>query len=255
MRKIIALLLLAAVGLTGCTSVLPPTATPFQLYQGPTAVLPTPVPSTAIPPTNTRVMADPWTPTPIPTSTPLPSETLGLVVSVLSPETVKVVLKGDVLNKTYVVRLLGVDAPPNTPTDPWGIVAFNTVNRWLSGRVVRLVQDTTVINSNNELPRYLYLEGSLVNLKLIEKGLAAPQFSAPDQRLQSEFETAAQIARDAGTGIWGPDPTATPTRTPTTNGTATVSTPTATIVITPTPVLTGTPGITATPVVTATTRP
>ncbi|RME51638.1 MAG: hypothetical protein D6796_00455, partial [Caldilineae bacterium] len=134
-------------------------------------------------------------------------------MNVLSPETIEVVLQGDVLNKTYVVRLLGVDAPANSPAEPWGAVAFQTLQTWLAGRVVRLVQDTTLINEAGELPRYVYLQESLINRRMVEAGLARPRFSQPDVRFQRDFQTAADEARQAGRGLWGPDPTATPTQT------------------------------------------
>ena len=227
----------------GCT-VASPTPTPFQLYQGPTAVLPTPLPPTPLPPTNTPVMAVPWTPTPIPPPTPLPDDVLALVANVPTADTLEVVMQGDLLNQIYTVRLLGIKSP--APDSPWGEVAFNMLKRRLNGQVVRLVQDTTVRNADGELPRYIYQGDTLINLELLKQGLADVSFAAPDTRLQAEFTAAANAAREKGIGIWGPDPTATPTITPTANLTVTVTaTVSATAILTATsaisPTATGTP--------------
>lgn len=222
--------------LSGCAAA-SPTPTPFQLYQGPTAVLPTPIPPTAPPPTNTPVMAVPWTPTPIPTPTPLPSEVLALVANVPAADTLEVVMQGDLLNKIYVVRLLGINPPPSD--SPWGQVAFDTLKHRLNGQVVRLVQDTTVQNEDGELPRYVYQGDTLINLEMVKLGLTDVSFAAPDTRLQAEFTTAANAAHEKGIGIWGPDPTATPSITATPSLTATI-TVSATVVITGTPTVTPT---------------
>lgn len=248
-KIILSILLMTAFGLSGCAKLSPaPTPTAFQLSQGPTAILPTAPHPTEIKPTNTLVMDTPWTPTIVPTATPLPGDVLALVAKVPSAEEVEVVLQGDDLNHIYTVRLIGVDAPRNNNATPWGIVAFNTVDKLLNGQVVRLLQDSTLQNEDGILPRYVYLGDTLVNRQLIEMGLADVAFFAPNTRLKSDFSAVAATASAKGIGIWGADPTATPTRTPTPNLTLT-ATPTlsATPVITVTPTLTATAPMTGTP--------
>jgi endonuclease YncB( thermonuclease family) len=237
MIKNFLLLVCSALLLSGCRSILGrPTPTPFRLFQGPTVVLPTPQPTNLPTTTSTLVMSNPWTPTPAPTITPLPREALGLIAGIVDAETVLVVLQGDAMNQVYPVRLLGVDALPDTPAEPWGIVAVEQLNDWLSGKVVRLVQDTTVVDDEGMLPRYLYLDEDMINLRLIESGLARPSFQSPDTEFESEFEQAARSAESSQRGLWGPPPTATPTRTPTPEGSEPPSaTPTPTLAITTTP--------------------
>lgn len=253
MKKLLLQLMLAFF-LTACTAASSPSspvATPTPAPAGPRfavgtpAVLPTAAPPTEVKPTNTLVMANPWTPTPVPSATPLPAETLALVVQVLSPGAVEVVLEGDLLQKTYLVRLVGIDAPITPPTDPWGVVAVEKLNSLLTNKVVRLVQDTTAINSAGELPRYLYLGDTLINRELLETGLAKSGFSAPDVTLKQELEAAAQQAQAESRGLWGPDPTVTPTFTATPKLESTAA-------ITGTPALTVTATVTATAIVTAT---
>jgi endonuclease YncB( thermonuclease family) len=239
--KKILLLAIGAVMLFGCRPVFgPPPPTPFRLSQGPTVILPTPLPTNLPTATGTLVMNDPWTPTPVLTATPLPAEAVGLITNILDAETVLVVLQGDSFSQPSVVRLLGVDPLPNNPADPWGVVAFEQVDKWLAGKVVRLVQDTTVIDDQGALPRYLYLGNDMINLRLIELGLARPSFQNPDTEFESEFQQAAGDAEANNRGLWGPPPTPTPTRTPTVEGDEPPPQPT----LTPTPTLT----ITLTPV-------
>lgn len=234
------------------TSQLLPTPFVVDIGQAGTPNLPTA--------TSTLVMNEPWTPTPVPPSTPLPPDVRALVVGVLSPETLSVVLEGDPLNRSYVVRLLGIDAPDNNLTDPWGIVTFETLDRWLTGRVVQLVSDTTTVNDEGELPRYLYWDDTLINVRLVELGLAEANPIAPDLAFASELNAANRDARSNEVGLWGPPPTptlaqpaigtgATLTSTLTLSPTAILATPT--ISTTPT-TLSATPTLTATPPLTAT---
>lgn len=226
---------------SGCSSAAP-TPTPFRLFQGPTLVLPTPQPTVPPTPSSTLVMSHLWTPTPAPTATPLPEEMFGLVARVLDAKTVAVVLAGDPPEKVYTVRLLGVDPPPNRPADPWGVVAFEQLQEWLSGQVVRLVQDQTVVDDDGVLPRYLYLHDELINLRLVEQGLARVSFQGPDTILETDFQAAARAAQTSQRGLWGPAPTATLALTP-----ATLPTIILTPTITPTLAITATPTLTPTP--------
>ena len=227
----------------------------YQVYQGPTAVLPTSAPSEPPTPTATSVIDHLFTPTPVPTATSLPDEVLGLVVDVVDTQTLIVVLQGDSADERYTVRLLGVNAPPSDADNPWGVVARQSVQAWLAGNVVRLVVDNSLQVEERTLPRYVYRGQEMINLRLIAEGLAVPEFSAPDTLFQTEFEAAAQIARSNRTGLWGPDPTPTPTIISTNTQTVTITTSPTAIPIetsTSTPTLTVTAVVTATVVATAT---
>lgn len=200
-------------------------------------------------PTNTLVLPEPWTPAPTSSPTPLPDEVLGLVSAVLEGDTIAVVLTGDRLNRTYTVRLLGIDAPVDSPSQPWGIVARERITQWLTGRVVRLERDQTDLDAEGALPRYVFLDNEFINLTMVEQGLARADVNAPDTRFAEQLAAAEDAARAARRGLWGPDPTATPTRTPTPLASEAAVTSTAT--------LTATAALTVTPtaVVTETTPP
>lgn len=206
-KKISGLCLLLMI-VSGCRS--QPAAETFRLYVGPTAVLPTALPTQAPTATSTLVMLNAWTPTPVPTATPLPDEVLAFIVDIVDGNTVLVVLEGDSLSLDYTVELIGVDVPPDTATSPWGGVALAQMKSWLRGKAVRLVRDNTLVTDEGILPRYLYLGDELINLRLITLGLGTPAFSDPDRLFEADFEAAAASAQANQRGLWGQNPTATP---------------------------------------------
>lgn len=165
-------------------------------------------PRPAIPtPTSTLVMAEPWTPTPVPTLTALPDQNRAWVLQILTPETIQVILEGDPLNQTYTIRLLGLEAPDGV----WRQVGIEQLDKIIGGQVIRLVKDETTINDLGELPRYAYKGGLFLNQYLLEEGFVRLHLESPDTRFASALETAAQQAQNAGAGLWGPEPTPTAT--------------------------------------------
>ncbi len=230
--------------LSACTGASPaagPASTPtikFELAPAATVTLPTAAPPPQATPTSTSVMEHLHTPTPVPTATKIPRQVRGLVSGVLDAERIVMVLAGDSLQKTYVIRLLGVEMPP---TEAWRIVTAETLDKWLTGKIARIAQDTTMMNEQDELPRYLYLSDELINLKLIELGLARANFKSPDTKLKAKFESAEETAKSAEIGLWGPDPTPTPTISLTPGLTATITlSATQSVTVTQTPVVTAT---------------
>ena len=91
----------------------------------------------------------------------------------------------------------GAREPNNSAAEPWGKVAFDTLDNWLLGKIVRIVQDTTVQNSDDELPRYLYLSDSLINLRMIELGLGRSHHRStePGSGAQAEADTTTAMGR------------------------------------------------------------
>ena len=178
--------------------------------------LPTARPSVEPSPVSTRVMpTDSLTPTAVPSITPIPDEALGLVVEVFDGNTIAVVLNGDPMNLAYQVRYLGIEAPPNAPEDPWGVVAYETNRDLTNLKVVRLVRDQTEFDEDGYLLRYVYVDKQLINSKLVELGLAKANPQLPDVRFEQQITAAEEKAKAAELGLWNPDlPTATPTREP-----------------------------------------
>ncbi|MEW5956523.1 MAG: thermonuclease family protein [Chloroflexota bacterium] len=202
-----------------------------------TVELPTSQPPAAPSPVNTRVLPlEPYMPVPTqpltPTLTPIPAETRGLVVQVVDGDTVGIVLEGDPPTRVYLVKYIGIDAPPNTPDDPWGVVAFETNRKLTNLKVVRLVRDSTEFDGEGRLLRYVYVGEKLMSVALAEQGLARAERVEPDTRLAGQIEQAETQARNAQLGLWGRLPTPTPGLSrPTTPGQSPVATLTVTVTV------------------------
>lgn len=232
--------------LGGCTTAAP-AASPGERAS---LSLPTQAPTVAPSPVSTRVMplAD-LTPAPTPTVTPIPDETLGLVVEVLDGETIAVVLDGDPARQAYQVKYLGLDAPPNSPDDPWGVVAFETNRKLANLKIVKLVRDQTDFDADGFMLRYVYIGNQLLNAELVRQGLARAAVSAPDTRFEAEISKAEAEAQADELGLWNPNP---PTPTPLSQPTAT---PTAVDETTPRAAITTTVTVTASQTPSATRQP
>jgi endonuclease YncB( thermonuclease family) len=202
--------LLLLSGLVGCVQATP--ATPGAVYRAETVVLPTGGPTPKPTPLSTRVIPlEALTPAPTPTITPLPDEVRALVVDIIDGDTITVVMDGDPPGLTYTVRYLGIDAPPNTASIPWGRVAFETNRKLTNGRVVQLERDQTDADSDGNLLRYVFLDDALLSITLAEQGLARANIVEPDTRFQAEILEAEGRARTGQLGLWSNrPPTATP---------------------------------------------
>ncbi|MDM8530966.1 thermonuclease family protein [Anaerolineales bacterium HSG25] len=160
-------------------------------------------------PTSTLVLSQ-VTPTTTPTVTPIPDEVKGFVVDVLDGDTIAVVMEGDSFQQAYIVRYIGVDAPEKTAKTPWGQVAYEQNRDYLQLKAVRLVRDQTDFDEEGNLLRYVYLGEELVNVWLVENGLAEAISSEPNVMFRPEIGAGERLAQESGLGLWGPDPTATP---------------------------------------------
>lgn len=240
--------------LSACTQATPENR-PGALPRTETVVLPTGVPKPKPSPTSTRVVpATVFTPGPTPTNTPIPDTVRALVVNIIDGDTIEVVMEGDPQARTYKVRYLGIEAPPNSPSVPWGAVAFETNLRLTNGKIVRLERDQSEADSEGRLLRDVFLGDELLSVILAERGLVRAKVTEPDTRFQTEILEAESQAKAAELGVWGPAPTPTPkptliqkaTLTSTVTLTATSETtiePAATEAETPSP---GTPSPTST---------
>lgn len=213
--------------LAGCSRV---TATrlPGAIPRTATVVLPTSAPTVAPSPVNTRVLpTENFTPGPTPTITPIPDEVRGLVVDVVDGDTILVVMDNDPPGRTYQVRYIGVDAPPRSPDNAWGMVAYETNRKLVGMKVVRLVKGQQDTDAEGRLLRYVYLGDELMSITMAEQGLARATTDGPDTAFREEIMAAEAQAREGRLGLWGPLPTATPGRiraaTPTQAGTVTAT--------------------------------
>lgn len=101
------------------------------------------------------------------------------------------------------IRLIGIDAPERTQT-PHGALATDALARWApEGATVLLELDVAERDRYGRLLAYVWRERTLVNLALVESGVAFVTTVPPNVRYV-ELLTAAQTrARSGGRGFWG----------------------------------------------------
>ena len=190
-------------------------------------------------PSNTRVIPIPptFTPGPSPTPTRLPARTKAMVVGIQDSRTIEVVIEGQPLSQVFVVRLLGVEPP--LLSDPWAGVAYEWLTKEVGRQVVVLESDAAERDEQGNLLRYVWKEGLMVNVAMMQRGLATTSEDAAKLNYSVDLLDAQSDARTAERGMWGPEPTSTPTP----------FTPTATLTTTRvlTAVLTATLAATQTP--------
>jgi len=186
-------------------------AQPGVVYREETVALPTGASTPEPTPVSTRVLpSEVLTPSPTPSITPIPDEVRALVVEVTDGDTITVVMEGDPPGLNYEVRYLGVDAPPNTASVSWGVVAFEVNRKLTNGKVVRLERDQSDVDEEGRLLRYVYLNDELLSITLVEQGLARANITEPDTRFRAEILDAEKRAKAGQVGLWGKPPTPTP---------------------------------------------
>jgi endonuclease YncB( thermonuclease family) len=114
------------------------------------------------------------------------------------------------------VRYLGVQAPSagafGRPSAPGGVAAAQRNAELVEGKEIELEQDATDVDADGQLPRYVYVDGEMVNRTLLEEGLIQTAIQPPDTRYEQDFLAAEQEAWGAKRGVWVNAPTM--TRTP-----------------------------------------
>lgn len=185
-------------------------------------------------PTNTRVIPIPptFTPGPSPTPTRLPARTRALVIGIQDSHTIEVLIEDQSNQQVFTVRLVGIEPP--LLSDPWSGVSLEWLAQETGRRVVVLESDRSERDPQGNLLRYVWKEGRMVNVAMVQLGLATVSEDAPNLNYGADLLEAQAQAQNAGRGLWGPPPTPTP------------------IPVTVTATLTATQALTITPVVTQT---
>ena len=173
----LALLLFAA----ACAPVAPTGGTPSPVAPAPTVTLP-----------------------PAATGSPTPSGLQqALVVRVVDGDTIDVLIGGEQLRLRYI----GIDTPetvdPRRPTGCFGKEASARNRELVEGKTVELEKDVSETDRYGRLLRYVWLEGGMVNARLVEEGYATAATFPPDVRYAERFAALQAQARDQGRGLWG----------------------------------------------------
>ncbi len=115
---------------------------------------------------------------------------------------VAVVYDGDTFRTqdSLVVRLLGIDAPESY--QPGGDIARDILEKYVSGREVRLESDSSDKDQYGRLLRYVYVGDTMVNLAMMRKGYAAFRMFQATLKYQDTLARAEEEAARTGRGLW-----------------------------------------------------
>ncbi|MFZ5631804.1 MAG: thermonuclease family protein [Bacillota bacterium] len=125
------------------------------------------------------------------------------VIRVIDGDTFEITNRG----RKERVRLIGVDTPesvkPGAEVEPFGIEAGNYTKKLIEGKPVRLEFDVQERDKYGRLLAYVYLEdGTLLNARLLEEGLATIVTIPPNVRMADTFLKIQRKARADKKGIW-----------------------------------------------------
>ncbi len=124
--------------------------------------------------------------------------------------TVKIirVIDGDtvVTSDKATLRLAGIDTPETGSKgragQPFSRAAKAKLERMVRGRRVEMELAEETRDRYGRLLAYIFLKGRLVNLELVEEGLARVYIIGPNTRYAAELIQAEQRARRAKKGLW-----------------------------------------------------
>lgn len=125
------------------------------------------------------------------------------VARVIDGDTFEIINKG----KSERVRLIGVDTPetvkPNSEVQPFGPEASSFTKKMIEGKMVRLEFDVQERDKYGRLLAYVYLEdGTLLNSRLLEEGMATIMTVPPNVRMADTFLGIQKKAQKQKKGIW-----------------------------------------------------
>ena len=118
------------------------------------------------------------------------------------------VIDGDtiVLSTGDRVRYIGIDTPELRAKDPttrlWARKAQAANELLLSGAQVHIVLGVDSRDRYGRLLAYVYADDELVNLELVEQGLATTMTIVPNVDYAARFQAAEREARRMGHGMW-----------------------------------------------------
>ena len=139
---------------------------------------------------------------PSPSSTTANGRQQATVTRVVDGDTIEVKLDG----KTYKLRYIGVDTPetvdPNRPVGCFGPEASKRNKELVLAKTVELEKDVSETDAFGRLLRYVWLDGEMINARLVQDGFAQVATYPPDVKYQPLFLQLQRQAREAGAGLW-----------------------------------------------------
>ena len=135
-----------------------------------------------------------------------PSEELYEIIKVVDGDTIQIRFNG----KKERLRLIGIDTPESVHPDETkntenGELASEYTKSLLTGKSVNLEFDVEERDQYGRLLAYVYLDGEMINKKLIRDGYAQLETVPPNVKYVEEFTALLKEAKEAKRGLWGRD--------------------------------------------------
>jgi micrococcal nuclease len=122
---------------------------------------------------------------------------------VVDGDTIEVAIDG----QEYKVRYIGIDTPesvdPRRPVECFGKEAADKNQELVEGKIVGLEKDVSETDAFGRLLRYVWLDGRLINARLVSAGYALAATYPPDVRYAELFAQLQAEARASALGLWG----------------------------------------------------
>jgi endonuclease YncB( thermonuclease family) len=160
----------------------------------------------------------PVTTAPVPAFGPSGETEVATLLRVVDGDTIRVMLNGE----DTPVRYIGIDTPEPDDPDPdqraLADAATAANAALLEGHELILERDVSDVDTFGRILRYVWIDDggdlTLVNRELVRRGFATASSYPPDVAHDGVLAEAQEEARRAGAGMWAPESTAAPTRTP-----------------------------------------
>lgn len=132
-----------------------------------------------------------------------PSKELYEVIKVVDGDTIQIKYNG----KKERLRLIGIDTPESVHPDETkntenGKIASDYTKSLLEGKSISLEFDVEERDQYGRLLAYVYLNGEMINKKLIADGYAQLETVPPNVKYVEEFRALLKEAKEAKIGLW-----------------------------------------------------
>ncbi len=133
-----------------------------------------------------------------------PSNETYEVLKVVDGDTIQIDFNGT----KEKVRLIGIDTPESVHPDEAkntenGKIASEYTKSILTGKRVKLELDVQERDKYGRILAYVYLDGQMVNKKLLADGYAQVATFPPNVKYVEEFKEIQKEAKEAKRGLWG----------------------------------------------------
>ena len=126
------------------------------------------------------------------------------VIRAVDGDTILVRIDGE----EVFVRLIGIDAPESVHQDftkntPEGRIASLRMKEYVTDKQASLAFDQELQDRYGRTLAYVYVDGELLEDRMLREGLAITLVMEPNIRYQLHFEEIEKTAREQGVGFWG----------------------------------------------------